>query len=77
MDKTENMLFISALQSLAKGMNIVTVAEGAESLEEAQILTECGIDHIQGYAFSMPTMERIWLPQEHDLRNPLAHIKTA
>lgn len=77
MDKTENMLFISALQSLAKGMNIITVAEGAETLEEAQILTDCGIDHIQGYAFSMPTMERIWLPKEHDLRDPLAHSKQA
>ena len=77
MDKTENMLFISALQSLAKGMNIETVAEGAENFEEAKVLTECGLDHIQGYAFSIPTMERIWLPQEHDLRNPLLHNKSA
>lgn len=68
MDKSENMLFIKTLQALASGMDLETVGEGAETLAEADILMKGGIDHIQGFAYSMPSIERIWLPKEHPSR---------
>jgi diguanylate cyclase (GGDEF)-like protein len=61
----DNMLFIRALQSIAEGMNLETVGEGAETLAEAKILADGGINHIQGYAYGMPSLERLWLPQNH------------
>ena len=70
MRQDDNMLFINVLQSLAGGMDIETVGEGAETLAEAKILANGGINHIQGYAFSVPSMERIWLPEENEFRMP-------
>lgn len=69
MGKEENMLFINTLQSLASGMNLETVGEGAETLAEAEILMKGGIDHIQGFAYSLPSIERIWLPEGHAQRH--------
>ncbi len=66
--KDDNMLFIRALQSIAEGMNLETVGEGAETLAEARILADGGINHIQGYAYGMPSLERLWLPQNHMAR---------
>ena len=67
-NEDNNMLFINTLQSLAGGMKIQTVGEGAETLADAKLLSDGGINHIQGYAFSVPSMERIWLPQDDSLR---------
>lgn len=69
MDKEENMLFIKTLQSLADGMNLETVGEGAETIAEAEVLMRGGIDHIQGYAYSLPSIERLWLPERHSQRH--------
>lgn len=68
MDKEENMLFIKTLHSLASGMNIETVGEGAETLAEADILMKGGINHVQGFAYGLPSIERIWLPVDHSER---------
>jgi EAL domain-containing protein (putative c-di-GMP-specific phosphodiesterase class I) len=68
MDQAENMLFIRTLQSLAEGMNLETVGEGAETLAEVKILADGGINHVQGYAYGLPSLDRIWLPQTHELR---------
>lgn len=69
MDREENMLFINTLQSLASGMHLETVGEGAETLAEAEVLMKGGIDHIQGFAYSLPSIERIWLPEHHQERH--------
>lgn len=63
-----NHLFIRALQSLAEGIDIKTVGEGAETLCDASTLAADGIDYIQGYAFGIPAVERVWLPDCHDQR---------
>ncbi|HRK97782.1 MAG TPA: EAL domain-containing protein [Alphaproteobacteria bacterium] len=60
MEKEENKLFIRTLHSLASAMNLETVGEGAETLAEADILTKDGIDHIQGFVYGLPTMDRPW-----------------
>lgn len=63
-----NALFVRSLLELAGGLGLETVAEGAETMLEAQSLREHGIDFIQGYAFGFPSIERVWLPKNHELR---------
>lgn len=77
LSKKENRLFIHALQTLAQGMNIKTVAEGAESLEDIRILKEYGIDYIQGYIYGHPGVERMWLPEDHSHRFVPSNFKNA
>lgn len=61
-------LFVKALQTLADGVNVQTVGEGVETLEDARLLANEGVKHIQGYAFGFPCVERIWLPKGHSFR---------
>lgn len=77
MNREENMIFIRTLHSLAAAMNLETVGEGAETLAEADILKQGGIDHVQGFAYGMPSMERLWLPDSHPDRrvSPLSSIE--
>lgn len=63
-----NQLFVKSLLELAAGLNLMTVAEGAETKEEAEMLHKNGISNIQGYAFGFPSIERVWLPKTHKLR---------
>jgi len=67
-----NHLFVKTLKSLAQGVNIQTVGEGAETQAEAALLASDGIDHIQGYVYGFPRVERLWLPKDHAHR----HIPT-
>lgn len=48
---------IKALTSLFHGRNLTVVAEGIEKPEEVQMLTEIGVDRIQGYVFARPMPE--------------------
>lgn len=64
----ENHLFVKTLQALANGVDIETVGEGAETMTEARLLADDGINHIQGYAFGFPSVERVWLPKDHHQR---------
>jgi EAL domain-containing protein (putative c-di-GMP-specific phosphodiesterase class I) len=43
-----------AIIELAKGLGYTTVAEGVESPEQRQVLTELGCDQLQGYLFAEP-----------------------
>lgn len=67
-----NKLFVRALLDLAGGLGIQTVAEGAETIEEAEYLKTQGVNNIQGYAYGFPSIERVWLPKNHRLRNQQA-----
>lgn len=71
-DDEHNHLFVKTLKSLAQGVNIQTVGEGAETLAEAKLLASDGIDHIQGFVYGFPRVERLWLPKDHAHR----HIST-
>ncbi len=64
-DEEHNHLFIRTLRTLAEGVNIETVGEGAETMAEAKLLASEGVDHIQGYIFGFPRVERMWLPKDH------------
>lgn len=63
-----NQLFVKSLLELANGMGLQTVAEGAETKEEAAMLKTGGISHVQGYAIGFPSIERVWLPKNHEMR---------
>ncbi|MGZ9096768.1 MAG: EAL domain-containing protein [Micavibrio sp.] len=64
-EEKENHLFVKTLQALADGVEIETVGEGAETMSEARMLASDGVNHIQGYAFGFPSVERVWLPKDH------------
>lgn len=67
-DEEHNHLFVRTLKSLADGVNVETVGEGAETLAEARMLVSDGIDHIQGFVFGLPSIDRLWLPENHSHR---------
>jgi EAL domain-containing protein (putative c-di-GMP-specific phosphodiesterase class I)/GGDEF domain-containing protein len=45
---------VRALTRIFHDMELLVIAEGAETAEEVQALTEIGVDRIQGYFFSRP-----------------------
>ncbi|MEZ5682231.1 MAG: EAL domain-containing protein [Erythrobacter sp.] len=47
-----NPAIMSAIVSLAESLNMETVAEGVETKDELNLVTERGASHIQGYIFS-------------------------
>ena len=71
MSEGKNQVFIRALQMLADGVDVETVGEGAETAEEAAWLSNDGVQHIQGYFYGMPSMDRLWLPENHVHRTPV------
>ncbi len=48
---------VKSIIALGKNMQMKTIAEGVEDLEDAQILKEMGCDQSQGYYFSRPLPE--------------------
>ena len=54
---TENFddkIIVSTIIAMAKTLNIKIIAEGAETLEQVDMLSSLGCDYIQGYHFSKP-----------------------
>ncbi len=45
---------LKGILALGRGLNMTTVAEGAEQPEQVAVLAELGCDAIQGFAFSPP-----------------------
>lgn len=68
-DDRQNQVFIDAIQMLAEGFQLETVGEGAETIREASMLEDRGVNNIQGYAYGYPSISRLWLPKGHDLRD--------
>ncbi len=50
----DDRAMISAVASMARSMNIRTVAEGVETKDQLGFLREAGCEEIQGYLFSKP-----------------------
>lgn len=67
-NENQNLLFIRTLQSLADGVNVKTVGEGAETMADVHQLTSESVNYIQGYVYGYPKVERVWLPKEHQHR---------
>ena len=62
-------VIVGAIISMAKGMELTTIAEGVETKEQLDILVELGCQQIQGYYFGRPIpaeeFEDLWL--KHNL----------
>jgi diguanylate cyclase (GGDEF)-like protein len=56
----DNQLFVRTLMSLARGFGLKTVAETVETVADAEVLAEYGVDYLQGYLFGRPSLERPW-----------------
>lgn len=66
-----NYAMIRTLTKLFHDMDLIVVAEGAETQEEVQALTEQGVDRIQGYALArpMPAEALMKFYQDHPVEN--------
>ena len=53
---------LRAILAMAREIDLFTVAEGIETLEDALFARDAGIDCLQGYFFAAPTLEPPWRP---------------
>lgn len=56
-----NPAIITAIVALAKALDMVTVAEGVEAMDELNLVKERGADLVQGYIFSAPLAQEALL----------------
>jgi EAL domain-containing protein (putative c-di-GMP-specific phosphodiesterase class I) len=61
----DNRAIVSALISIAHHFDMLTVAERVETAEDAECLTQMGVDCLQGYYFAAPTVQPEWLRKTH------------
>jgi EAL domain-containing protein (putative c-di-GMP-specific phosphodiesterase class I)/ActR/RegA family two-component response regulator len=52
--RPQQRTILASTVDLAKKLNLITVAEGVETLEDYKILIELGVDQVQGFYFSKP-----------------------
>lgn len=57
----DNLAVTRALTGIAHQFDMVTVAESVETAEDAALVTQIGIDCLQGYYFAAPTTQPDWL----------------
>lgn len=60
----DNQVLTSALISIGRHFDMLTVAEAVEHPEEATFLQSAGVDCLQGYYYGMPTTRPAWLDHE-------------
>ncbi len=60
-EKAGNQVFLRHLVGLARGLNLLTVAECVETAEEAAMLRREGVHFFQGYHCGAPTLEKPWV----------------
>lgn len=58
-DSADDRFFVKTLVDLAKHLNIPIVAEWVENAETARILTDWGVDYMQGHLFGRAEIEPI------------------
>jgi len=53
----DNQVFVKSIADVARGMHKATIAEFVEDSDTLQMLTEMGVDMVQGYHLGMPAAE--------------------
>lgn len=61
-DNPDNLMLVHLLTMIGKQFDMVVVAEMVESAADAQVLTQLGIDCLQGFHFGAPTTRPDWMP---------------
>ncbi|MDD7970225.1 EAL domain-containing protein [Roseinatronobacter alkalisoli] len=59
-DNPDNQILTQALVSIARHFDMFTVAESVETVEDARILVDMGVDCLQGYLFGAPDTQAPW-----------------
>ena len=75
--KKENKAFLKAMHMLADSFDLPLIIEGVETMEIAEVLQKEGLNNFQGFAYSMPSLERLWLPEDHKDRHLLKEVAIA
>lgn len=57
----DNRALTAALISIAQHFDMMTVAESVENADDAALLSQMGVDCLQGYYFAAPTTRPAWL----------------
>ena len=56
----DNQVLTRAIVSIAGQFDLFTVAESVERADDAEFLTQIGVDCLQGYYFGAPTVSPEW-----------------
>lgn len=60
----DNQVLTTALATIGRQFDMITVAESVERSDDAAYLTSIGIDCLQGYYFGAPSVKPVWLAEE-------------
>jgi len=60
---SRNGAIVQSIVSLAEALSMETTAEGAETLDELELIRKLGCSHIQGYIYGRPTTNDIIMAQ--------------
>ena len=63
-DDPDNQALVRALVAVARHFEMFTVAESVERREDVAVLTEIGVDCLQGYHFGAPVISPAWRGSE-------------
>ncbi|MEB8478918.1 bifunctional diguanylate cyclase/phosphodiesterase [Cronobacter malonaticus] len=66
----EDATIVSAIVALAKTLNLRVVAEGVETVEQQQFLTELGCNTLQGYLLGKPLAPEVITREGNNLEHP-------
>jgi len=61
----DNRAITAALISIAEHFDMLTVAESVENEADTALVTEMGVDCLQGYYFCAPSVQPDWLRKPH------------
>ncbi len=66
-------VLVESMVTLAQKLNMTVIAEGVETVEQLQLLTEYKCDEVQGYIFSKPLTANAFI---HYFENEVTNLKT-
>ena len=57
----KEMKLVKLVLDIAKNLGVPVVAEGVETVEQAEILVEKGVEYLQGFYYSRPIPENEYI----------------